>query len=194
MQNYRVELDSFFGPLDLLLYLVRRHEIDLHDIPIAKLTEQYLAYLQKLKQINFDVVGEFLVMAATLLEIKSQMLLPLTGNHGEDEAASTEPLDPRYELVQQLLQYKQFKDAAMALEQRHAQWIARFARRPSWTEATTDESGQQDPTTTAPDFELEDLHLLDLAQAFTRILESVGQAIEDAGTGWVERAVNSCHV
>ena len=79
MPEYRVELEAYAGPLDLLLFLVKRHEIDLHDIPIAKLTEQYLAYIEQLQQIDINVAGEFLVMAATLLEIKSQLLALRTG-------------------------------------------------------------------------------------------------------------------
>ena len=174
MQDYRVELDSFFGPLDLLLYLVRRHEIDLHNIPIAKLTEQYLNYLQKLKEINIDLVGEFLVMAATLLEIKSQMLLPLTSSQEEGSQTTTELLDPRHTLVQQLLQYKQFKDAAMALDDQRERWADRFARQPGSIEPPDGLPAEPDGVIRR-DFDLEDMNVLDLTEAFSRILESVGQ-------------------
>ena len=174
MQDYRVELDSFFGPLDLLLYLVRRHEIDLHNIPIAKLTEQYLNYLQKLKEINIDLVGEFLVMAATLLEIKSQMLLPLTSSQEESSQTTTELLDPRHTLVQQLLQYKQFKDAAMALDDQRERWSGRFARQPGSIEPPNGSPAEPDGVIRR-DFDLEDMNVLDLTEAFSRILESVGQ-------------------
>lgn len=171
MRDYRVELETFSGPLDLLLYLVRRHEIDLHDIPIAKLTEQYLSYLKKWEQVDIDVAGEFLVMAATLLEIKSQMLLPLTdaGGEGEDAAESAQTLDPRYELIQQLLEYKRFKDAAMDLEQCRAQWDSRFARQPATSPSDAGENAEE------LELDLDDAHLLDLAEAYTRIMESIGQ-------------------
>lgn len=184
IEDYRVELDCYAGPLDLLLFLVRRHEIDLNDIPIAKLTEQYLEHLKLIQQIDVDLAGEFLVMAATLLEIKSAMLLPrpeaAEAQPGEEEAT----LDPRSELVQQLLAYKRFKDAANELDARRSEWQSRFARRPgrdpalSGTppaaididnpEAVTDDD-------VVVEIDLEDTHVLDLCAAFARILESIGQ-------------------
>src|SRR6516162_8573556 len=103
--EYLVELDVFRGPLDLLLYLVKRDEVDIFDIPIAKVTEQFLDYLNLLQMIDVEAAGEFLVMAATLMEIKSRMLLPRS-----EELAGTDD-DPRQELVRQLLQYKKFKEA-----------------------------------------------------------------------------------
>jgi chromatin segregation and condensation protein Rec8/ScpA/Scc1 (kleisin family) len=114
MQDYRVELDVYHGPLDLLLYLIKRDEIDINDIPIAPITEQYLAYLQTIKRLDINLAGEFLVMAATLMEIKSAMMMPReAGEEGEetDLTAAEDPTDPRYELIQQLLAYKRFKDA-----------------------------------------------------------------------------------
>ena len=173
--DYRVELDTYSGPLDLLLFLVHRHEIDLHDIPIAKLTEQYLRHLEVMKQINVEVVGEFLVMAATLLEIKSVMLLPPQSTPEGEEAESAELLDPRFELVQQLLAYKRFKDAAMDLDERRTQWQARFARRPARPESrnhTGTEEGAE-----RIEIDLEDVHLLDLREAFSHILESIGHSV-----------------
>src|SRR5262245_11210924 len=104
--NFRVELDIFRGPLDLLLFLVRKHEVEVVDLPIAPIAEQFVAYLEILEQIDIDSVGDFLEMASTLAEIKSRLVLP---HGGEIE----EPLDdPRHELVQQLLEYKKFKEAA----------------------------------------------------------------------------------
>ena len=171
--DYRVELDTYSGPLDLLLFLVRRHEIDLHDIPIAELTDQYLRHLEVIKQINVEVVGEFLVMAATLLEIKSTMLLPPQPTPEGEEAGPTEVLDPRFELVQQLLAYKRFKDAAMDLDERHTQWQARFARRPARPESR-DHAGTEVEGAERIEIDLEDVHLLDLREAFSHILESIG--------------------
>jgi len=171
--EYRVLLDGYSGPLDLLLYLVKRHEIDLHDIPIAKLTDQYLAHLELLKAVDFDNVAEFLVMASTLLEIKSAMLAAQvaaeTGEEFSDEEEDpTAQIDPRQELVQQLLEYKRYKDAAIALGQRQEDWRQRFTVRPA--KAGTDAS---DPP---PELDLEDIDVLDLCEAFTRIMASIGSA------------------
>ncbi len=108
-----VKLPAFEGPLDLLLHLIKQNEIDIYDIPIALITQQYLEYLEMIKSLNLDVAGEFLLMAATLLHIKSKMLLPPT----EDEEEETEPEeDPRAELVRRLLEYQRFKEAAQELE------------------------------------------------------------------------------
>src|SRR5437879_1831845 len=108
--EYQVDLDTFRGPLDLLLYLVKRNEVDICDIPIARVAEQFLEYLRVIELVDVERAGEFLVMAATLMEIKSKMLLPRT------EEAGSEEDDPRLELVQQLIEYKKFKDAAALLE------------------------------------------------------------------------------
>jgi segregation and condensation protein A len=110
----RVELEIFEGPLDLLLHLIKKNEVSITDIPIATITEQYLATLEVMETLNLDVAGEFLVMAATLVHIKSRTLLPLT----EDEEDEEEGADPRAELVRRLLEYQRFKDAANQLEQR----------------------------------------------------------------------------
>src|SRR5437867_2492298 len=108
--DYQVELDAFRGPLDLLLFLVKRNEVDICDIPIARVAEQFLQYLNVLELIDVEWAGDFLVMAATLMEIKSRMLLP------RSEEASADEDDPRRALVRQLIEYKKFKDAAMFLE------------------------------------------------------------------------------
>src|SRR5262245_28293731 len=109
MEDYQVDLDVFHGPLDLLLYLVKRDELDLLDIPIARVAEQFVHYLDGLQGIDVEKAGEFLVMAATLMELKSKMLLPRP-----DEADQPQE-DPRQELVRQLLEYKRFKEAAALL-------------------------------------------------------------------------------
>ena len=172
MADYRVELDSYSGPLDLLMYLVRRHEIDLNNIPIAKLTEQYLEHLKLIQHIDVELVGEFLVMAATLLEIKSAMLLP-RGQDVSGEPDTSDVLhasDPRTELVQQLLAYKRFKDAAGELEQRRQQWALHYPFQPLRPDhATLGESAQ------LLEFDLEDANVLDLCEAYGRVLESVGR-------------------
>ena len=111
---YKVLLDVFEGPLDLLLYLIKKNEVDIYDIPIAVITEQYLDYLDVMKALNLDVVGEFLVMASTLTAIKSRMLLPPS----KDEEESGEEIDPRAELMEHLLEYQRYKEAAHQLKER----------------------------------------------------------------------------
>src|SRR3984957_16573428 len=112
--DYKVKLPVFEGPLDLLLYLIKKEEIDIYDIPIEKITTQYLDYLRLIKMLDLEVAGEFLVVAATLLYIKSRVLLPHDQRPPEDEA---EEDDPRWELVRQLVEYKKYKDAAFELQQ-----------------------------------------------------------------------------
>ncbi len=108
----RIKLQVFEGPLDLLLFLIRKNEIDIYDIPIESVTKQYVAVLRSMQQLDLEVAGEFFVMAASLMEIKSRMLLP-KGQHAVDpEGDGDDDIDPRWELVHQLLQYKKFKDAA----------------------------------------------------------------------------------
>lgn len=113
--DHPIKLQVFEGPLDLLLFLIRKHEIDIYDIPVEQVTQQYLAVIYEMETLNLELAGEFFVMAATLMEIKSRMLLPKSEQiaHTEDEE---EDLDPRWELVHQLLEYKKFKEAASDLD------------------------------------------------------------------------------
>ena len=111
--SYTVRLDMFEGPLDLLLHLIRKNEINVFDIPIALITEQYLQYLKMMKELDLDIAGDYLLMASTLLQIKSKMLLPVSS---EEEEEGEE--DPRAELVRRLLEYQRYKEAASELEQR----------------------------------------------------------------------------
>jgi segregation and condensation protein A len=159
MTDYRVNLDIYNGPLDLLLYLIRREEIDIHDIPVARITEQYCAYVDMLKRIDPDLAGDFLVMAATLLEIKTRMLLP----RPERTDLEQEPFDPRSELVRQLLQYKAFKDAAGDLREQAARQMLRFGRRPP------------EPGGTQVGADLEDVQIWDLVEAFNAIMAAIGR-------------------
>ena len=110
-EDYKVDLEIFEGPLDLLLYLIRREELNIYDIPIGRITEQYMKYLDLMRQLNLDVAGEFIVMAATLMVIKSRMMLPVDRRQTE-EGTDEEWVDPRLDLVRQLIEYKKFKDAA----------------------------------------------------------------------------------
>jgi segregation and condensation protein A len=112
--DYRIKLPVFEGPLDLLLFLIRKNELDIYDIPIATVTRQYLDAIYAMKELQIEVAGDFFVMAATLMEIKSRMLLP-KHQQAVDPNASDEELDPRWELVHQLLQYKKFKEASARL-------------------------------------------------------------------------------
>lgn len=118
-EDYKVNLDVFEGPLDLLLYLIRREELDIYDIPIERVTAQYMQFLEEARQLNLDIAGEFVVMAATLMVIKSRMLLPVD-KRAANEDNSEEWVDPRLDLVRQLIEYKKFKDAAIRLERMEA--------------------------------------------------------------------------
>ncbi|HYP29451.1 MAG TPA: segregation/condensation protein A [Blastocatellia bacterium] len=121
--QYRVRLEVFEGPLDLLLYLIRKEEVSIYDIPIARITQQYLDHLRAMQELDIGVAGEFLLMAATLIQIKSQMLLPRDPDIPEDQME-----DPRAELVNQLLEHQKFKAAANALHQRATIEAAAFTR------------------------------------------------------------------
>ncbi len=112
----RVKLSVFEGPLDLLLFLIRKHEIDIHDIPIELVLDQYLAVLDSMQEIKLEIAGDFFVMAATLMEIKSRLLLPRQRRTQASESDEDDDIDPRWELVHQLLEYKKFKEAADCLD------------------------------------------------------------------------------
>lgn len=152
--DYQVDLDSFRGPLDLLLYLVKRNEVDVCDIPIAKVAEQFVAHLNLLNWVDVERVGDFLVMAATLMEIKSKLLLPTGSEEGIEEE------DPRKQLVQQLLEYKRFKDAATLLEGRADEHATRVSRLPLETAGPRDAAEQP----------LHRVELWDLVSAFGRLM------------------------
>ena len=113
--DHRIKLQVFEGPLDLLLFLIRKNELDIHDIPIVEVTRQYLDALYAMKELSIEIAGEFFVMAATLMEIKSRMLLPRHQRAVDPDAEDEDLVDPRWELVHQLVQYKKFKDAAAEL-------------------------------------------------------------------------------
>lgn len=168
MQDYRVELDIYHGPLDLLLYLIKRDEIDIEDIPVAHITEQYLKHLNTLKTLDINLAAEFLVMAATLMEIKSAMIAPRPeGEPGDDPSAAVDdPTDPRYELIHQLLAYKRFKDAANQLDERREDFEARFPRNPAPLKIEDDR---------IPELDMEDVQIWDIVEAFNRVMESIGK-------------------
>src|SRR5262245_35001213 len=120
--DFRVELDVFRGPLDLLLFLVRKHELDVRALPTAHVTEQYLGYLEVLQQLDVNEVGDFLEGASMLIEIKSQLVLPRGGEEAESWG------DPRDQLVERLLEYKKYKDAASMLDERSRDWQQHYPR------------------------------------------------------------------
>lgn len=170
--EYRVELDVYNGPLDLLLYLIKRDELDIYDIPIARITDSYMSYISMLKELSKDqgldinVAGDFLVMAATLMEIKSAMLLPKApATAGGESSAAAELADPRFELVQKLLEYKRFKDAAMALQKQQELHQQRFPRVPASRDEKSDEP---------PPVDLEEVQVWDLLTAFTSLMKELG--------------------
>ena len=151
--EYHISLDTFAGPLDLLLYLVKKEEVDILDIPIARITEQFLEHLQVLQVLDVDFAGEFIVMASTLMEIKSRMMLPR-----EEEVVDPEE-DPRKELVRQLIEYRKFRDAAALLEERASKHATRLARQ------TPEEPAKPDaPPAVRP------VELWDLVNAFGRLM------------------------
>src|SRR4051812_2356545 len=111
-EAYTVKLDTFEGPLDLLLHLIKKHEVDLYEIRVSQVTDQYLGYLKAARELNLDIAGEFLVMAATLIYLKSRALLP---PEERDEFDDEEPLDPEAQLIQQLIEHERFQKVATAL-------------------------------------------------------------------------------
>ena len=153
--SYRVRLDQFEGPLDLLLHLIKKNEINIYDIPISLITAQYLEYLSLMKSLNLAVAGDFLVMAATLGQIKAKMLLPTEEPETDEDAGP----DPREELVRQLLEYKRFKEAAGELDSRERLWREVFGKEPA-------------PPTTAPVHQLmlDQVTLFDLVDALNGLM------------------------
>lgn len=125
--DYKVKLEIFEGPLDLLLYLIKRDELDIYEISLERITRQYLEYLQAFKELNIDVAGEFVVMAANLIYLKSRSLLPVDQQPPEEDA---EEDDPRWDLIRQLIEYKKFKEAAAQLQVRQLEQERIFVRDP----------------------------------------------------------------
>jgi segregation and condensation protein A len=154
--DYKVKLEVFEGPLDLLLYLIKRDEVDIYDISIERITKQYLEYMEAFQVLNIDVAGEFIVMAANLLYIKSRTLLPKDQQMAEDDA---EEDDPRWELIRQLIEYKKFKEAASQLRNREALQEQLYPRFP-----VTPELPATDPLL------VEEVGIFDLINAFQKVL------------------------
>jgi segregation and condensation protein A len=163
LADYRVNLDIFAGPLDLLLYLVRKEEVDIYDIPIARITDQYIHYIELLKSLDIDLAGDFLVMAATLMQIKSAMLLPKAE---PDQFQDDDLSDPRRELIRQLLEYKKFKDAANLLNAAADEQKERFGRPGTIVERLKPDA--------EPEIDIEQVSIWDLLEAFDTICRATG--------------------
>ncbi len=154
--DYKVRLEIFEGPLDLLLYLIKKDELDIHSISIERITRQYLDYINTFKLLNIDLASEFIVMAANLMYLKSRTLLPRVDQPPEEDA---EEDDPRWELIRQLIEYKKFKDAAGFLSLREMEQEGRFAHHPDQ---------QAPPQEPAP---LAEVSIFDLIRAFQNVLK-----------------------
>ncbi len=163
MSSYRVNLDVFAGPLDLLLYLIRKDEVDIYDISISKITDQYLGYVEMLKNLDIDLAGDFLVMAATLMQIKSAMLLPKAD---PDQLEAEDFEDPRSELIRQLLEYKKYKDAANMLDACAEDQKQRASRPSVIINKLKDD--------TEPELDLDQVSVWDLLESFDAILKATG--------------------
>ncbi len=158
--SYKIKLDIFEGPLDLLLYLIKRNDLNIYDIPIAKVTEQYLKYLELMRLLDLGIASEFLVMAATLIEIKSKLLLPQDTEQEEEQEE-----DPRQELVQRLLEYQKYKEAAEDLRKRELVYKDVFSRKVESVEETQDEEAYFEAS------------LFDLISAFSKALKDVPKEV-----------------
>jgi len=158
--SYKVKLPIFEGPLDLLLYLVKKDHLNIYDIPISQVTEQYLAYLNLMQLLDLNIVGDFLVMASTLMQIKSKMLLPAEENPQEEQE------DPRAELVKKLLEYEKFKEIAESLRQKEIEQREMFKR----------PKAEQEPQKDIEDIQKEtyfEASIFDLLTAFSKALEGI---------------------
>jgi segregation and condensation protein A len=154
--DYKVRLEIFEGPLDLLLYLIKRDEIDIYDISLERLTRQYLEYIEAFKELNIEIAGEFIVMAANLIYLKSRSLLPVDQQPPDEEA---EEDDPRWDLIRQLIEYKKFKEAAGELQLRALDQERIFAR-----------AGSEAPSVAEP-LRLQEVGIFQLINAFQVVLK-----------------------
>ena len=160
--SYQIKLEIFEGPMDLLLHLIKKHELDIYSIPIALITQQYLEYIDLMKSLDMEIAGDFLVMASTLMHIKSKMLLPPPENaEGEEDG-----VDPRAELIRRLLEYKSFKEAAASLENKEETWSQVFTRQ---AETAPELPSEEEPL-------LFDFHLFDLLSVLKEVMARVPEA------------------
>ncbi|MCP5538186.1 MAG: segregation/condensation protein A [Akkermansiaceae bacterium] len=173
--DYKVRLDIFEGPLDLLLYLIKKDEVDIHTISIERITKQYLTYIDTFKMLNIDLASEFIVMAANLMYIKSRTLLPKSVMPPEEDI---EEDDPRWELIRQLIEYKKFKDAAGFLSRKETEQENFFAHMPEKTAPPVEDADEPLP----------DVNIFDLIRAFQNVLKrfeestDLGDIVDDRFT------------
>lgn len=158
---YRVQLNNFEGPLDLLLFFIKRDELDIYDIPISYITEQFLSYIHMMEELDLDVASEFVLMASMLMSIKAKMMLPRSE---EDEEAELDENDPRYELVQRLLEYKRYKEMAEKMTDIDEETRKKYTR-------GFYEADQVDKKATGE--ALKDVTVFDLIAAFRKVLDDV---------------------
>ena len=163
-QEYKVKLEVFEGPLDLLLYLIKKDEVDIYDISLERITAQYLEFMEAFKVLDLELAGEFVVMAANLIYLKSRALLPASVQPPDEEA---EEEDPRWDLIRQLVEYKKFKDAAAQLSQREIDQSNLFSRM------------ADSPETAVPERPLGDVSVFDLINAFNNVLKRIASKSED---------------
>ncbi len=161
-QEYRVKLEVFEGPLDLLLYLIKKDEVDIYDISLERVTAQYLEFMDAFKTLDLEIAGEFVVMAANLIYLKSRALLPV---HVQPPDEDAEEEDPRWDLIRQLVEYKKFKDAAAQLSQREIEQSNLFARMAETAETVERPLGE--------------VSVFDLINAFNRVLKRIAAKSED---------------
>ncbi len=161
--SYQIKLEIFEGPMDLLLHLIKKHELDIYSIPIALITQQYLDYIELMKSLDMEIAGDFLVLASTLTHIKSRMMLPPL----DDPAGEDDGVDPRAELIRRLLEYKSFKEAAVSLEDREETWSQVYTRN---VEAAPELPAENDEAL------LFDFHLFDLLAALKDVMARVPDA------------------
>jgi segregation and condensation protein A len=165
-EQFRISIDAFDGPLDLLLYLVRRAEVDIHDIPIAQIADEYLEVLRQGASVDVEMAGEFLVMAATLIEIKSRSLVPPEQVAKDDEEhGDRDSEDPRGDLIRQLLSYQRFRSAAELLDGQRSVFALRYDVNVGFLKQTVED--------VEPSLELDDVHILDLSDAYEHIASAI---------------------
>ncbi len=167
MSEYKVQLEVFEGPLDLLLYLIKKDEVDIYNIPIARITSQYMEYLDLMKLVVPEVAGEFVVMGATLMYVKSRMLLP-EDQQVTDPEAVTEEMDPRWDLIRQLVEYKKFKEAAEHLHERETFQQNVYARQQNGLGF--------EPAPAAEETLFQEISIFDLLNAFNQVLKRANEA------------------
>lgn len=167
MSEYRVQFEVFEGPLDLLLHLVKKQEVDIYQVNLTKIATEFVAYIEQMRELDLEVAGEFLVMAATLIYIKSRELLPVE-QQVKPEGDDTDEDDPRFELIRRLVEYKKFKDAAAQLQTREGEMENIYERRPGKLEFPVEDPGPKPG----------DVSIFELVNAVSQILKRFGARAE----------------